>query len=148
MKTTSVLLTGVSGVLVASALVASALVGPAASAPSATAGKDPCVASEVARTVGKTVYNVGDYLDSHPETNQVVTTVVQQPPNAQSVGVLKSYFDAHPKVQDDLAKTTEPLAELTDKCKLAISLPQVLGLLQAAQGQGGPAALTQPVAVR
>lgn len=152
MKTsTATLRNSLSGVMVATALggavAAALLVSP--SVPSATAAKDPCVASEVARTVGKVVYSAGDYLDSHPDTNQVVTTVLQQPPNAQSLGVMKAYFDANPKVEDELAKTTEPLTELTDKCKLALSLPQVLGLLQAVQAQGGlPGGVTQPVAVR
>lgn len=145
MKTTSALLTGAAGVLATGVLAGAALVGPPAPA---TAAKDPCVASEVARTVGKTVSGVGDYLDSHPETNQVVTTVLQQPPNPQSLATLKGYFDANPKVQDDLTKATEPLAELTDKCQLAVSLPQVLGMLQAVQGAGGlPGAVALPVAI-
>ena len=50
---------------------------------------------------------------------------------------LKSYFDANPKVQEDLTRLTTPLGEITAQCKLAVSLPQVLGLLQQAQNQGG-----------
>lgn len=134
------------------------------SVPSATASKDPCVASELARTVGKAVTSTGDYLDSHPETNQVLTGALQQQPGPQTLANLKSYFDANPKVGDDLAKITAPVTEVSDRCKLAVSLPQVLGLLQAAQAQGGlpgglpggglpvsgpPAGgVTQPVAIR
>lgn len=123
------------------------------SSPSATAAKDPCVASEIARTVGKAVVSAGDYLDSHPETNQVVTGALQQPPGPQTLASLKGYFDANPKVGDDLAKITSPVQEVSDQCKLAVNLPQVLGLLQAAQAQGGlpgglPGGVMQPVAVR
>lgn len=134
------------------------------STPSATASKDPCVASELARTVGKAVTSTGDYLDSHPDTNQVLTGALQQQPGPQTLANLKSYFDANPKVGDDLAKITAPVTEVSDQCKLAVSLPQLLGLLQAAQAQGGlpgglpggglpvsgPSAggVTQPVAVR
>lgn len=134
------------------------------SAPSATASRIPCVASEIARTVGKAVTSAGDYLDSHPDTNQVLTGALQQQPGPQTLANLKSYFDANPKVGDDLAKITAPVTEVSDQCKLAVSLPQVLGLLQAAQAQGGlpgglpggglpvsgpPAgAVTQPIAVR
>lgn len=134
------------------------------STPSATASKDPCVASELARTVGKAVTSTGDYLDSHPDTNQVLTGALQQQPGPQTLANLKSYFDANPKVGDDLAKITAPVTEVNEQCKLAVSLPQVLGLLQAAQAQGGlpgglstgglpvsgpPAGgVTQPVAIR
>ena len=34
---------------------------------------DPCAASEVARTIGSVSKSMGDYLDSHPETNQAMT---------------------------------------------------------------------------
>ncbi|ORA77070.1 hemophore [Mycolicibacter kumamotonensis] len=163
-----------SGVIAATALggalTATLLAVP--STPSATASKDPCVASEIARTVGKAVTSAGDYLDSHPDTNQVLTGALQQQPGPQTLANLKGYFDANPKVGDDLAKITAPVKEVSDQCKLAVNLPQLLGLLQAAQAQGGlpggvpgglpgglpggglpvsgpPAgAVTQPVAVR
>jgi len=151
-------------VVLGGAAAAAVLVTP--SAPSATAAKDPCVASEIARTVGKAVISTGDYLDSHPDTNQVMTGALQQQPGPQTLANLKSHFEANPKVQDDLAKIIAPVQEVSDQCKLAVSVPQVLGLLQAAQAQGGlpgvgglpvnglpvsgpPAgAVTQPVAIR
>lgn len=122
-------------VLLGGAVTAALLATP--SAPSATAAKDPCVASEIARTVGKVVTSTGDYLDSHPDTNQVMTGALQQQPGPQTLANLKAHFDANPKVGDDLAKITAPVQEVTDQCKLAVSLPQVLGLLQAVQAQGG-----------
>lgn len=105
--------------------------------PSATASKDPCTASEVARTVGTVVKSAGDYLDAHPEVNQAMTSVLQQPPGPQSVGTLNAYFGANPKVQTDLQGIAEPLTSVSLTCKLPVSLPQVLGLMQAAQGQAG-----------
>lgn len=146
------------GGVVAAALLATP------SAPTATAAKDPCVASEVARTVGKAITSTGDYLDAHPDTNQVLTSALQQQPGPQTMANLKTYFDANPKVADELGKITAPVTEVSTECKLAISLPQVLGLVQSAQAQGGvpgglpggglpvsgPSAggVTQPVAVR
>lgn len=106
------------------------------------------MASEVARTVGKAITSTGDYLDSHPDANQVVTGALQQPPGPQTLANLKGYFDANPKVGDDLAKITAPVTEVSDQCKLAVNLPQVLGLLQAAQAQGALPGAAQPVAVR
>lgn len=151
--TTAALRRNLCGVLAATALGG---VSAALTVPPATAGKDPCVASEVARTVGKVVQSVGDYLDSHPETNQVVTGALQNPPSPQSIGAVNAYFNANPKVQSDIQTVTAPLGELTTKCRLSVGLPEVLGLLQAAQDQTGPGmqlvtrvpAATPPMAVR
>jgi hemophore len=123
------------GVLAATALAGT--VTAALAAPSVTASPDPCAASEVARTVGSVAKSAGDYLDSHPETNRAMTSVLQQPGGPQSVGTLKAYFDANPKVQRDLQTVAEPLSGVATQCRLPISLPQVLGLMQTAQGQGG-----------
>jgi hemophore len=102
--------------------------------PSATAAPDPCSASEMARTVGTVAKSAGDYLDKHPETNQAMTTILQQPAGPQSVSSLKSYFDAHPQVAGDLTSLSDPLTGLSTRCKLPISLPQMFGLMQGAQG--------------
>jgi hemophore len=116
-------------------------------APSVTASPDPCAASEVARTVGSVAKSAGDYLDSHPETNRAMTSVLQQPAGSQSMGTLNAYFNANPKVQRDLQTVAEPLSGLATQCRLPIGLPQVLGMMQAGQGQGGlPGGLpTQPL---
>jgi heme-binding protein len=104
------------------------------SAPSAVGAADPCAASEMARAIGNVARSAGDYLDGHPETNQAMTTVLQQPAGPQSVNSLKSYFDANPKAASDLQTIALPLAGLSTRCKLPISLPQVLGIMQGAQG--------------
>jgi heme-binding protein len=105
--------------------------------PPATGASDPCAASEVARTVGSVVKSMGDYLDSHPETNQAMTAVLQQQAGPQSLATLKSYFDANPKAASDMQTITQPLTGLSTQCKLPISIPQAMGLMQQAQGAGG-----------
>jgi hemophore len=122
---------GMLGVLTAVALGGATVSGPA---PSATGSNDPCAASEMARTVGSVAKSAGDYLDSHPETNQAMTSALQQPAGPASVNGLKGYFDANPKVTSDFQKIGEPLAGLSTKCKLPVSLPQVLGFMQNAPG--------------
>ncbi len=109
--------------------------------PSADAAADPCVASEIAKTVGNVAINTGMYLDSHPQTNQALTTVAGQPAGPQSLASLKTYFDANPQAATDLQVIQLPLTALTTKCKLPISLPQVLGLMQSVQQGGLPAGL-------
>jgi heme-binding protein len=58
--------------------------------PSATAAPDPCAASQVARTIGSVATSTGNYLDSHPETNQALTTISQQQGGPASLGALKN----------------------------------------------------------
>jgi heme-binding protein len=122
-------------------------------APSATGATDPCAASEIARTIGSVAKSTGDYLDSHPETNQAMTNTLQQPAGPQSLASLKTYLEANPKAAGDLGAIAQPLTKLSDQCKLPITLPQAIGLAQAAQGGTGlgplpglPPAGTQPSA--
>ncbi|WAC91295.1 hemophore [Mycobacterium sp. Aquia_213] len=105
--------------------------------PPATGANDPCAASEVARTIGSVSKSMGDYLDSHPETNQTMTTMLQQQAGPQSAASLKSYFEGNPKVAADMAGIAQPLTNLSMQCKLPISIPQAMGLMQQAQGAGG-----------
>ena len=119
------------------------------SAPSAVGASDPCAASEMARTIGNVARSAGDYLDGHPETNQAMTTVLQEPAGPQSVNSLKGYFDANPKAASDMQTIALPLAGLSSRCKMPISLPQVLGIMQGAQGAlpgGLPAGLPNAAA--
>jgi len=104
------------------------------SAPAAVGASDPCAASEVARAIGNVARSAGDYLDGHPETNQAMTSALQQPAGPQSVNSLKSYFDANPKAASDMQTIASPLAGLSSRCQMPISLPQVFGFMQAAQG--------------
>jgi heme-binding protein len=105
--------------------------------PSADAAADPCAASEIAKTVGAVVMSTGTYLDAHPQTNQALTTITQQQAGPQSLAEVKSYFDANPAVAKDLQQIQYPLVNLGGRCKLPLSVPQLLGLVQAAQSQGG-----------
>lgn len=105
--------------------------------PPATGANDPCAASEVARTIGSVSKSMGDYLDSHPETNQTMTSMLQQQAGPQSMTGLKSYFEANPKVAGDMTSIAQPLTNLSLQCKLPISPSQALGLMQQAQGAAG-----------
>jgi len=105
--------------------------------PSATAATDPCAASELARTIGSVATSMGNYLDTHPQTNQALTTISQQQAGPQSLGAVKNYFDANPQAAKDMQQLQQPLVSLSTRCRLPISLPQLMGLMQAAQQQGG-----------
>ena len=137
--------------MLATGLIGAALPGAAIALmamPPATGATDPCAASEVARTIGSVAKSMGDYLDSHPETNQAMTTMLQQQAGPQSVTSLKSYFEANPKVAVDMTSIAQPLTGLSAQCKLPITIPQAMGLMQQAQGAAGglPAAVAPPAA--
>jgi hemophore len=105
--------------------------------PSATAATDPCAASEVAKTVGSVASSMGSYLDAHPETNTALTTISQQQAGPQSLVALKTYFDANPAAGKDMQQLQQPLVTLSSRCRLPLTLPQLLGLMQSAQSQAG-----------
>jgi len=118
-------------------LAGGGMVSSAVQAPPATAGQDPCAASQVARTVGMVATSTGTYLDAHPETNQALTAISQQPPGPQTLGSLKAYFDAHPQEGTVMQQLQQPLVSLTTQCKLPLTLPQLMGLMQATGGGAG-----------
>jgi hemophore len=109
----------------------------ATGSPSATAAQDPCAASEVAKIVGSVANSMGSYLDSHPETNTALTTISQQQAGPQSLVALKTYFDANPQASKDMTQLQQPLVNLSTKCRLPLTLPQLMGLMQNAQSQAG-----------
>jgi hemophore len=104
--------------------------------PSATAATDPCAASEIARTIGTVSNNTGSYLDAHPETNAALTSAAKQQPQ-QALASLKAYFDANPLVAKDMSGLQQPLQTLSSQCRLPLSGPQALQLLQGVQRGGG-----------
>ncbi|HTX97208.1 MAG TPA: hemophore [Mycobacterium sp.] len=105
--------------------------------PPATGASDPCAASEVSRTIGSVAKSMGDYLDSHPETNQTMTMMLQQQAGPQSLTGVKSYFEANPKVAGEMTSIAQPLTNLSLQCKLPITIPQAMGMMQQAQGAAG-----------
>jgi hemophore len=111
------------------------------SAPAAVGASDPCAASEMARAIGNVARSAGDYLDGHPETNQAMTSVIQQPAGPQSVNSLKTYFDANPKAASDIQTIASPLAGLSSRCQMPINLPQVLSFMQGGLSGGLPGGL-------
>lgn len=148
-STTAVLRRGLFATFAASVLGGAAVVAvtvsssPVAAMPSATAAPDPCAASEVARTIGSVATSTGDYLDTHPQTNQALTTIAKQQGGPQSLGAVKAYFDANPQAAKDMLQLQQPLATLSGRCKLPLTLPQMLGLMQAAQ-QAAPGVSSLP----
>jgi len=74
----------------------------ALSSSAAVAAADPCAASQIAKTVGVVANNTGAYLDTHPQTNQALTTISQQQAGPQTLVSLRAYFDANPQAGKNL----------------------------------------------
>ena len=119
------------------AAVAALAVPGGLAAPSAAAASDPCAASEVAKTLGSVATSTGAYLDSHPETNTALTTISKQQAGPASLAALKAYFDANPQAGKDIQQLQQPLVTLSSRCKLPLTLPQLMGLMQGVQSQAG-----------
>lgn len=137
LKTTATTRRGLAAVFAVTAAGGMAVAALAAVSPSATAATDPCAASEVAKTLGSVATSTGSYLDAHPQTNTALTTISQQQAGPQSLVALKSYFDANPQAGKDIQQLQQPLVNLSTKCKLPLTLPQLMGLMQSAQSQAG-----------
>jgi heme-binding protein len=106
-------------------------------APAAGAAPDPCAASQIAKTVGSVATSMGTYLDAHPAANQSLTAIAAQPAGAQSLVATKNYFDANPETAADMQRLQAPLVRLSTQCKLPVTLPELLGLMQAVQAPAG-----------
>lgn len=130
MKTTSAARRGLYGVF--AACLSGGAAAAAMAGPSATAANDSCAASEIARTIGSVATNTGNYLDSHPSTNTALTAAAQQQ-GPQAVAAMKTYFDANPQAGKDLLAIQQPLTGLAGKCKLPVTLPQLLQMVPGAQ---------------
>jgi hypothetical protein len=63
-----------------------------------------------------------------------MTGILQQQAGPQSLTSMKSYFEANPKAAADMTSISQPLTGLSTQCKLPISLPQAMGIMQQAQG--------------
>lgn len=136
-KTGTSLRRGLAGVFAACVVGGAAAAVAIPGTPVADAAADPCAASEVAKTIGSVATSMGTYLDAHPETNTALTTISQQQTGPQSLGALKAYFDANPQAAKDMQSLQQPLMNLSARCKLPLTLPQVMGLLQGAQSPVG-----------
>jgi hemophore len=135
-------LAGVFAVTAVGGALVAALAVPAT--PSADAATDPCAASEVARSIASVAVSTANYLDAHPDVNNVLTTASQQQSGPQGLASLKTYFDANPQVGKDMQGLQQPLMNLSSRCKLPLTPTQLMGLLQGAQSPATALAGTPP----
>ena len=94
-----------------------------------------------AKSPGRSVRSsksMGDYLDSHPETNQTMTAMLQQQAGPQSMTGAEVLLRGQPQGcrRHDVDRRSR-LTNLSLQCKLPISPSQAMGMMQQAQGAAG-----------
>jgi heme-binding protein len=94
-----------------------------AGAPSAVAAPD-CSPGGVNATVSSAQGSAQQYLDAHPDANQVVTAAYGQP-RPQAEASLRAYFTAHPQEYYDLRGILAPIGDTERQCNVK-ALPSYL----------------------
>ena len=98
-----------------------------------TANAAPCTAAGLSNTVSGVTAAAGQYLDSHPDVDQALTSAGGlSPQDAQAS--LRGYFITHPQQLSDLRGIAQPLNDLKAQCNQTVSPGQVAALLQAFAG--------------
>lgn len=92
-------------------------------APGASAAPD-CSAAAVANTVSSVTGSAHDYLNNHPDANQVVTAAYSQP-RPVAASNLRSYFTAHPAEYFDLRGILAPLGDTQRQCNVSALPPDL-----------------------
>jgi hemophore-related protein len=106
----------------------------AAAAPSLTAraAAAPCTAAGFATTASGVLSASGDYLDSHPGANDVLTNAAAEAP-ADARTMVRGYFFSHPGEFLELQNIGKPMTDLADACPVKVSPQQLAALFEAMQ---------------
>jgi hemophore-related protein len=116
-------------------MIAGGLLGGVATAtialPNANAAPDQCSASGVATAQSSVQLSLSTYLQTHPQTNQVMTDIAKQSPTEAQVSY-RTYFAKNPKVADDLKGIQQPVTDLSTQCGIEVSSNQLTDALKTA----------------
>jgi heme-binding protein len=92
-------------------------------APSAAAAPD-CSPGGVNATVSSATGAARQYLNDHPDANQVVTAAFNQP-RSQASASLRDYFSSHPQEYSDLRGILAPIGDTERQCNVRALPPRV-----------------------
>jgi heme-binding protein len=96
-----------------------------------TASAQPqCTAANLSSTLGSVASATGQYLDGHPDANQVVTNAGAQSPQ-DGENSIRNYFAGHPQQWADLQGVARPLANLRQQCQVQVAPAQIARLFDA-----------------
>ncbi len=115
-------LAGLSASCLFGALIAGTVIG-IFGAPSAAAAPD-CSPGGVKATVSSATGAARQYLNAHPDANQVVTAAFNQP-RSQASASLRDYFSSHPQEFSDLRGILAPIGDTERQCNVTALPPHL-----------------------
>ena len=102
-----------------------------------SAGAQPgCTASDFSHVASGVLDTAGEWLDAHPEANNVLTAAGMQGAGAETS--VRDYFVAHPQDYQELRGIAAPLIDMQHGCGAAIQPMQIAALYQALSQSGAP----------
>ncbi|OBI84816.1 hypothetical protein A5663_10555 [Mycobacterium sp. E740] len=87
----------------------------------ATAAADPpnCTAADLSGVMSGVSAGTSSYLFTHPDVNAFFTGLKGKTREQMSAEI-QSYFDANPRVRDELRAVRQPAADFRDRCGVAM----------------------------
>jgi len=92
-------------------------------APTAGAAPD-CSPGALSNTVGSTTGSARQYLQNHPDANDVVTAAESQPRPVAAAN-LRGYFTAHPQEYYELRGILAPIGDAQRQCNSTLLPPDL-----------------------
>jgi hemophore-related protein len=73
--------------------------------------------------------STGAYLVAHPQTNQELTDIAQQPAE-QAEQAYQVYFDQNPQIENELKAINQPITDLSNQCGIDVTPTPISEALQ------------------
>jgi hemophore-related protein len=97
--------------------------------PVAHAAPANCSQSGIASTASSVSASTAAYLAAHPQTNQELTDIADQPSDAAKQAY-QVYFDRNPQIANDLQAINQPAADLLPQCGVVVTPTPISEILQ------------------
>ena len=97
--------------------------------PVANAAPDSCTQSGIATTASTVSANTAAYLAVHPQINQELTDIANQPSD-QAEQAYRAYFDRNPQVENELQAINQPATDLLARCGMTVTPTPISEILQ------------------
>ncbi len=98
--------------------------------PVANAVPPNCTQSGIATTASTVSANTAAYLAAHPQTNQELTDIANQPSD-QARQAYQAYFDSNPQIANDLQAINQPASDLLAQCGVTVTPTPISEILQS-----------------
>ncbi len=76
-----------------------------------------CSAADIAAVESQVAAAVAGYLLTHPEVNNVFSSV-QGMPTSQAISTVRAYLSAHPQTQAEIDAVRSPVQDLRSRCSI------------------------------